>query len=35
MNWKNVYYLMQVERKSGRLLRGINPTKFREHGVPR
>jgi hypothetical protein len=31
MNWKNVYYLIQVERKSGRLLRGKNPSKFKEH----
>ena len=33
MNWKNVYRLMQVERKSGRLLRGKNPTRFKEHRV--
>ena len=33
MNWKNVYYLMQVERKSGRLLRGTNPRKFTENRV--
>jgi hypothetical protein len=33
MNWKNVYYLIQVERKSGRLLRGKNPTKFKENKV--
>jgi hypothetical protein len=32
MNWRNIYYLMQVERKSGRLLRGRNPRKFRENG---
>ena len=31
MNWKNVYYLIQVERKSGRLLRGKNPTKYKEN----
>jgi hypothetical protein len=31
MNWKNVYYLIQVERKSGRLLRGKNPSKFKEN----
>jgi hypothetical protein len=31
MNWKNIYYLMQVERKSGRLLRGIKPTKYHEN----
>jgi len=30
MNWKNVYHLIQVERKSGRLLRGKNPSKFKE-----
>ncbi len=33
MNWKNVYYLMRVERKSGRLLRGIKPTKYKENSV--
>ena len=26
MNWKNVLYLLQVERKSGRLIRGIKAT---------
>ena len=31
MNWKNVLFLMQVERKSGRLLRGIKATKYREN----
>ncbi|MCL1977784.1 MAG: hypothetical protein FWG55_06780 [Candidatus Bathyarchaeota archaeon] len=31
MNWKNVYYMMQVERKSGRLLRGVKPTKYKEN----
>lgn len=31
MNWKNVYYLMRVERKSGRLIRGIKPTKYKEN----
>ncbi|XHH09455.1 MAG: hypothetical protein ACFCUE_02175 [Candidatus Bathyarchaeia archaeon] len=31
MNWKNVLYLMRVERKSGRLLRGIKPTKYKEN----
>ncbi|MGD6851219.1 MAG: hypothetical protein ACQCN6_04075 [Candidatus Bathyarchaeia archaeon] len=33
MNWKNVLYLLRVERKSGRLLRGIKTTHYREHGV--
>jgi hypothetical protein len=31
MNWKNVLFLMRVERKSGRLLRGIKATKYREN----
>jgi hypothetical protein len=31
MNWKNVLTLMQVDRKSGRLLRGIKQTKYREN----
>lgn len=31
MNWKNVLYLMRVERKSGRLLRGIKTTKYKEN----
>ena len=31
MNWKNVRTLMQVDRKSGRLLRGRKQTKFREN----
>jgi ABC-2 type transport system permease protein len=31
MNWKNVLYLMRVDRKSGRLLRGIKPTKYKEN----
>lgn len=31
MNWKNVIYLMRVERKSGRLLRGIKTTKYKEN----
>lgn len=30
MNWKNVLYLMRVERKSGRLLRGKKPTRYKE-----
>lgn len=33
MNWKNVLALMQVERKSGRLLRGVKLTRYRESGV--
>ena len=31
MNWKNVLYLLQVERKSGRLIRGIKSTRYREN----
>ena len=31
MNWKNVLYLLRVERKSGRLIRGIKATKYREN----
>ena len=31
MNWKNVLYLLQVERKSGRLIRGIKATRYREN----
>jgi hypothetical protein len=31
MNWKNVLSLMQVERKSGRLIRGKKLTKYREN----
>jgi hypothetical protein len=31
MNWKNVIHLMRVERKSGRLLRGIKPTRYKEN----
>jgi hypothetical protein len=33
MNWKSVLYLLRVERKSGRLLRGIKTTKYRERGI--
>lgn len=33
MNWKTVLYLLRVERKSGRLLRGIKTTKYRERGI--
>ena len=32
MNWKNVLYLLRVERKSGRLIRGIKATRYRENG---
>ena len=31
MNWKNVLYLLRIERKSGRLIRGIKTTKYREN----
>jgi hypothetical protein len=31
MNWKNVINLMQVERKSGRLIRGQKRTKYHEN----
>ncbi len=31
MNWKHVAYLIRVDRKSGRLLRGQRLTKYREH----
>ncbi len=33
MNWKNVLFLLRVERKSGRLIRGVKATHYREHGV--
>ncbi len=33
MNWKSVLYLLRVERKSGRLLRGIKATRYRERGI--
>ncbi len=33
MNWKNVLFLLRVERKSGRLVRGVKATRYREHGV--
>jgi hypothetical protein len=32
MNWKNVFSLMRVERKSGRLIRGTKLTRYRESG---
>ena len=31
MNWKNVLFLVRVERKSGRLIRGIKATRYREN----
>ena len=31
MNWKNVLFLLRVERKSGRLIRGIKATRYREN----
>jgi hypothetical protein len=33
MNWKNVLFLLRVERKSGRLIRGVKATRYREHGL--
>ena len=33
MNWKNVLFLLRVERKSGRLIRGIKATKYRENSI--
>ena len=33
MNWKNVLNLMQVERKSSRLIRGKKRTKYRENRI--
>jgi len=33
MNWKNVLYMVRVDRKSGRLIRGIKATHYRERGV--
>jgi hypothetical protein len=33
MNWKNVLFLFRVERKSGRLIRGIKATRYRENGL--
>ena len=32
MNWKNVLFLLRVERKSGRLIRGVKATRYRENG---
>ena len=31
MNWKNVLYLLNVDRKSGRLIRGIKATRYKEN----
>ena len=31
MNWKNVLYLLQVDRKSGRLVRGVKTTRYKEN----
>jgi hypothetical protein len=33
MNWKNVLYLLRVERKSGRLIRGVKTTRYRENRI--
>jgi hypothetical protein len=33
MNWKNVLFLLRVERKSGRLIRGIKTTRYKENSV--
>jgi hypothetical protein len=33
MNWKNVLFLLRVERKSGRLIRGIKATRYRENTI--
>ncbi len=33
MNWKNVLHLLRVERKSGRLIRGVETTRYRERGI--
>ena len=31
MNWKNVLFLLRVERKSGRLIRGVKTTRYKEN----
>ncbi len=31
MNWRNVLYLFRIERKSGRLIRGIKATRYKEN----
>jgi hypothetical protein len=33
MNWRTIRYLISVERKSGRLLRGVKTTRYHEHGI--
>lgn len=33
MNWRNVLFLLRVERKSGRLIRGVKATRYRESGI--
>jgi hypothetical protein len=33
MNWKNILLLLRVERKSGRLIRGIKTTRYHENKV--
>ena len=33
MNWKNVLFLLRIERKSGRLVRGIKATRYKENSV--
>jgi hypothetical protein len=33
MNWKNVLFLLRVERKSGRLIRGVKTTRYKENSV--
>jgi len=33
MNWKNVLFLLRVERKSGRLIRGVKTTRYRENSI--
>ncbi len=33
MNWKNVLFLLRVERKSGRLIRGVKTTRYREKTI--
>jgi len=33
MNWRTIRYLVSIERKSERLLRGVKATKYRERGI--
>ncbi len=33
MNWRTIRYLVSIERKSERLLRGVKTTKYRERGI--